>query len=269
MYTQNGESYYDALQAQIQQAGRPALPFRKQLHLVEDSRLCARPRSFNDKLLKNIAGVTPGGTRPQAVNINWGYAFPTAAHSGSNQFTKQTLDDWHVEGIVTFYYGSPLAVTCSANGAPIGYWTGTPDTGGLPFRCQQNGPLFRLRAPHQLGGSTAPQLCYPFDTHELLSAWSQFARHWQRPTDHDLRPWSRKRRPQPYKEWRVFGRKAAPAAVSRRSMRFNHFNPQNPNMSLTLNYAGGANTNANFGAITAAALPGAPWCRFHPLHLLA
>jgi hypothetical protein len=26
-------------------------------------------------------------------------------------------------------------------------------------------------------------------------------------------------------------------------------------MGLTLNYAGGANTNANFGAITAAALP--------------
>jgi hypothetical protein len=32
----------------------------------------------------------------------------------------------------------------------------------------------------------------------------------------------------------------------------NHFNPGNPNTSLTLNYSSGANTNANFGSITAA-----------------
>ena len=31
----------------------------------------------------------------------------------------------------------------------------------------------------------------------------------------------------------------------------NHFNPGNPNTSLTLNYTTGANTNANFGSITA------------------
>jgi hypothetical protein len=32
----------------------------------------------------------------------------------------------------------------------------------------------------------------------------------------------------------------------------NHFNPGNPNTSLTLNYTSGANTNANFGTITTA-----------------
>ena len=32
----------------------------------------------------------------------------------------------------------------------------------------------------------------------------------------------------------------------------NHFNPGNPNTSLTLNYTTGANTNANFGSITTA-----------------
>jgi hypothetical protein len=36
---------------------------------------------------------------------------------------------------------------------------------------------------------------------------------------------------------------------------FNHFNPGNPNTSLTLNYATGANTNAAFGTITTATLP--------------
>jgi hypothetical protein len=33
---------------------------------------------------------------------------------------------------------------------------------------------------------------------------------------------------------------------------FNHFNPGNPNTSLTIAYASGANTNANFGSITTA-----------------
>ena len=32
----------------------------------------------------------------------------------------------------------------------------------------------------------------------------------------------------------------------------NHFNPGNPNTSLTLNYSNGANTNANFGTISSA-----------------
>ena len=32
----------------------------------------------------------------------------------------------------------------------------------------------------------------------------------------------------------------------------NHFNPGNPNTSLTLNYSNGANANANFGTITSA-----------------
>ena len=31
----------------------------------------------------------------------------------------------------------------------------------------------------------------------------------------------------------------------------NHFNPGNPNTTLSLNYTTGANTNANFGTITA------------------
>ena len=33
---------------------------------------------------------------------------------------------------------------------------------------------------------------------------------------------------------------------------FNHFNPTNPNSSLTLNFANGANTNSAFGTIQSA-----------------
>jgi len=35
----------------------------------------------------------------------------------------------------------------------------------------------------------------------------------------------------------------------------NHFNPNNPNTSLALNFSNGVNTNASFGTITSAAIP--------------
>src|ERR1051326_7641422 len=68
-------------------------------------------------------------------------AFRSAAKYWNNKFTDLVTNGWNVEGILTFYYGTPMTINCSANGAPIGYWTGTP-TGGIPFRCQQVGPLF-------------------------------------------------------------------------------------------------------------------------------
>ena len=58
-----------------------------------------------------------------------------------------------------------------------------------------------------------------------------------------------------YKEWHIFGENKVLQLRFQAFNALNHFNPQNPNMSLTLNYAGGANTNANFGAITAASVP--------------
>src|ERR1051326_9119953 len=62
-------------------------------------------------------------------------AFRSAAKYWNNKFTDLVTNGWNVEGILTFYYGTPMTINCSANGAPIGYWTGTP-TGGIPFRCQ-------------------------------------------------------------------------------------------------------------------------------------
>jgi hypothetical protein len=149
---------------------------------------------------------------------------------------------------VTFYAGSALAVTCSANGAPIGYWTGTPDTGGLPFRCNQNGPLFS-------GTNNGNRLIWPFAVSSFsLPGVNSLGIGNAQPTmtygpgvdNVDLSA---------YKEWHIFGEGKVLQLRFQAFNAFNHFNPQNPNMGLTLNYAGGANTNANFGAITAAALP--------------
>ena len=106
------------------------------------------------------------------MNVNWGYDIPGMTRYWNNAVAKQVFDNWHLSGIATFFYGQPLAITCTANGAPIGYWTGTP-TGGFPFRCQQNGSLWlgdgATPASTYAGGvnnslaSADPRLWYPFN----------------------------------------------------------------------------------------------------------
>jgi hypothetical protein len=54
---------------------------------------------------------------------------------------KHALDDWKINGNGTLFSGNLFGVSCSANGAPAGYWTGTP-TGGIPFRCQMGNDIW-------------------------------------------------------------------------------------------------------------------------------
>jgi Carboxypeptidase regulatory-like domain/TonB-dependent Receptor Plug Domain len=251
LYTQNGESYYDALQVQFNKRVGQRFHYGSN-YTWSKTLVYARDAFVSDHLLKNVAGVnntTGGGTRPQAVNINWGYNVPNASSRWNNQFSKQVLDNWHVEGIVTFYSGSALAVTCSANGAPIGYWTGTPDTGGLPFRCQQNGPLFNS------AGNNGNRLIWPFAVSSFaLPGVNSLGIGNAQPTM-TYGPGVQNVDLSVHKEWHIVSERNVLQLRFQAFNAFNHFNPQNPNMSLTLNYAGGANTNANFGAITAASLP--------------
>ena len=247
MYSQNGESYYDALQAQFNKRVGKRFQWGSN-YTWSKTIVYSRNQFVNDELLKNIAG----GTRPQAVNFNWGYAIPGASNRWNNAFSKQVTEGWHIEGIATFYYGNPLAVSCSANGAPIGYWTGTP-TGGLPFRCQQNGPLFASNATPP--GKVSSSLYYPFAVGSFaLPGVNSLGIGNAQPTmtygpgietvDLSL-----------YKEWHIFREGNVLQLKFQAFNAFNHFNPGNPNTSLNLNYSNGVNTNANFGTITGAAIP--------------
>jgi hypothetical protein len=259
LYTQNGESHYDALQAQFNKRVGQRFHFGSN-YTWSKTLVYTRAAFVKDKLLENIAGVnntTGGGTRPQAVNINWGYAVPNGSRFWKNAFTEQLLDRWHVEGIVTFYYGSALAVTCSANGAPIGYWTGTPDTGGLPFRCQQSGPLFLpAGATPASVGSTAPSnLWYPFAASSFaLPPVNSLGIGNAQPTM-TYGPGVENVDLSVYKEWRIIGEGKLLTLKFEAFNALNHFNPQNPSVALNLNYSNGVNTNANFGTVTAASIP--------------
>jgi hypothetical protein len=212
----------------------------------------SRQQWVSDKLNENIAS----GTRPQAVNINWGYAVPNGSTLWKNALTKQVMDGWHVEGIMTFYYGTPLTISCSANGAPIGYWTGTP-TGGLPFRCQQNGPLFLSSgATPQSVGSTAPSnLWYPFAASNFSLPPVNSLGIGNTPPTLTYGPGVENVDLSVYKEWHIFSESKILVLKFEAFNTLNHFNPSNPNSSLALNYSNGVNTNASFGTITSAALP--------------
>jgi hypothetical protein len=253
MYTSNGESNYNALQVQFNK--RIGRNFHLSSNYTYSKTLVySRQQWVSDKLLKNIAG----GTRPQAANVNFGYLIPGATKFWNNKAVDFVTGGWNVEGILTFYYGTALTIGCSANGAPIGYWTGTP-TGGIPFRCQQVGPLwnssqtptaaaplwydfnvsgFQLPPVNSLGiGNTPPTLTYgPGVENVDLSLFKQF---------------------------HVWGENKLLELRFQAFNALNHFNPGNPNTTLALNcnavggvcQPGGANTNAAFGTITTAALP--------------
>ena len=198
--------------------------------------------------------ATVSGSRPQVVNINYSYRVPNGSRIWKNALTEAVLDGWRLNGITKLMAGTPLTVACTSSGAPIGYWTGTP-TGGIPFRCQMdvsdpfmpatspwptnvpkdryyplNAANFHLPAANSLGIGNTPPVLF------LGPGMANF--------DFTM-----------FKDIRLGndGKRLLELRAEAYNV-FNHFNPANPNTSLTLNYSNGANTNANFGTITGALL---------------
>jgi hypothetical protein len=234
MYTQNGESNYNSLQVQFNKRVGRNFHFGSN-YTWSKTLTYTRYQFTQDHLNYNVAGVnnTAGtGSRPQAANVNFGYAIPGATKYRNNKFTDLVTNGWNVEGILTFYYGSALAVTCTANGAPIGYWTGTP-SGGLPFRCQQNGPL---SDPSQTPTAAAP-LWYDFNVSAFsLPPVNSLGIGNAQPTmtygpgveNVDLNL---------FKQFHVWGEKRILELRFQAFNALNHFNPGTPNTSLSLNCA--------------------------------
>jgi hypothetical protein len=255
-FTSLGESYYDALQVQLNRRFGAHLQYGVN-YTWSKTVTYSHNQWVPDYLTKNVTS-----NRPQAVNFNFGYELPNASKLWSNGFTKEVLDGWHFAGTGTLYNGTPMTIGCSANSAPIGYWTGTP-TGGIPFRCQMTGNLWLQNGatPSSVGSTADPRLWYPFNNSSfILPAANSWGVGNTPPTltygpgiesvDLSLTKEVRMKNEQRVLTFRVEAFNA-----------FNHFNPSNPNSSLSLNFspsclAGGGcvNTNANFGTITGAQL---------------
>jgi hypothetical protein len=96
--TQNGESYFDALQVQLNR--RLGNRFHLGANFTWSMTLVyAREQFVSDNLMKNIAG----GTRPFASNVSFAYAIPEGSRLWKNKFVEVVSDGWHIEGVTTFY----------------------------------------------------------------------------------------------------------------------------------------------------------------------
>jgi hypothetical protein len=237
MYTFVGESYYNALQVALDKRLSRNLQFGVN-YTWSKTILYQRYQFTPDELNKNVVN------RPHAVNFNFGFDIPKFT---DNRIVKQVAGGWRINGNGVMFYGTPLTVGCTAQGAPIGYWTGTP-TAYIPFRCAMNGDLwlpegqypsatvdkrlqfpfnrssFALPGPTTLGiGNTPPTLTYgPGVFNVDLSVSKEFK----------------------IRERLSFEFRAEAFNV------LNHVNFANPNSTLNLNFATGANTNGAFGTIT-------------------
>ena len=270
MYEQNGASNYNALQVTLNRR------FSKRLQLGANytwskTITYGRNQFVDDKLLKNVTN-----NRPHAVNLNWGYDIPSLAKFvNNNVVAKHVFDGWHWSGIGTFFYGQALGIGCGANGAPIGYWTGTP-TGGFPFRCQQNGNLWLAdgATPSSVYtgfnnnlASADPRLWYPFDAKSFVlpSATSYGIGNAQQTMTYGPGVMN----------YDMALQKEVNIAIKEHNVTlsfkveafnvFNHFNPGNPNTNLAINCAVAngnctapsslsAYTSTTFGTITGAAV---------------
>jgi hypothetical protein len=256
-FTYIGESYYDALQAQLNRRLSSRLQFGVN-YTYSKTIIYSHQQWTPDYLNKNVTG------RPHAVNLNFGYEIPQGSRLWRNAFTKSVLDGWRLSGVGTFYYGTPLTIGCNAINAPIGWPNGTPTNGILPtatgaasstvgIRCEQTGNLWLSSGATPPAG-VDPRLWYPFNINSFsLPPVNSLGVGNTPPTltygpgvaTMDL---ALSKEIPLGKEDRVLEFKIETFNT------FNHFNPGNPSTLLTLNYATGQNTNASFGTIPATGL---------------
>ena len=199
----------------------------------------------NTQLGKNVTN------RPHAVNFNLGYDLPEVARRlWNNAFSKLVLDGWHINGNGAIYSGSPYTVTCAApTAAPAGYWTGTP-TGGIPFRCQMGNNIF-LPAGQYPSQTEDPRLQVPLNTANFTLPPANSLGIGNTPPTLFYGPGVFNLDFSLAKELKIRESKTLELRVETFNT-LNHFNPSNPNSTLTYNFTTGAQTTSNFGTITGA-----------------
>jgi hypothetical protein len=245
-YTFVGESYYDSLQTSLNKRFSKGLQFGVNYTWSKDI-LYQRFQFTSDSLNKNVAP----GNRPHSVNFNFGYDIPDLSRQWNNPVSRQVFKGWRLYGNGVMFFGTPIGIACSVTGAPAGYWTGTP-TGGLPFRCQM--------ASNNISDMWLPSGKYPSATVDPSLQFPLNAAEFVKPPINSLgignTPPTLTYGPGVFNVDMALGKEFHLGSESRilelkveSFNTLNHFNPGNPNSSLTLNYNTGANSNAAFGTI--------------------
>ena len=243
-----GDSNYNSLQTQVNRRFGKRLQFGANWTWAKTMTYTRGPWTPD-----RLSYAEFSADRPQVVNVNYSYQVPDGSRIWRNQFTRVLLDGWHFNGVTKLMSGTPLTVTCAANSAPIGYWTGTP-TGGIPLRCDMLTPNpFLLVGMPWIANAPKGNLYYPLNAANFRLPSATSLGIGNTPPTLFLGPGFENFDFSLLKDVRL-------GKESSRILEFrietynvlNHFNPGNPNTSLSLNYSNGANTNANFGSITTA-----------------
>ncbi|MDE3165562.1 MAG: carboxypeptidase regulatory-like domain-containing protein [Acidobacteriota bacterium] len=201
--------------------------------------------------------------RPHAVNFNLGYDLPRGSQLLSNKVTKFLFDNWHVNGNGAIYSGTPYTVGCGAQNAPPGYWTGTP-TGGVPFRCQMGSNTY-LPAGQFPSATEDPGLQVPFNAANFTLPAANSMGIGNTPPTLNYGPGLINLDFSLAKNFKVTEKVMMEFRVETFNT-LNHFNPNNPNTSLTYNVSNAINNgfidmskvtqaqqnNASFGIIQGA-----------------
>ena len=246
-YTENYVNNYNALQMQLnRRVGKLQwslnYTFSRTIVYNNDSNTTVW-QMVNAQLTKNVLN------RRHAVNFNFAYEVPGGSRVWSNAFTKAVLDGWYLNGNGSIFAGTPYTVSCSATGQPSQYWTGTP-TADLPFRCQMGNNVF-LPSGQLPSATTAADLQVPLNAANFTLPPANSLGIGNTPPTLFYGPWLWNLDLSMAKMTRIKEKVTLELRVESFNT-LNHFNPSNPNTSLTLNFANGANTNAAFGTIQSA-----------------
>jgi hypothetical protein len=250
-YTQSLTNNYNSLQAQVnRRRGKVQwnLNYTFSRTINYNNNNTGTILQFVDqRLTKNVTN------RRHAINFNMGYDFPTVSqHFGNDigkSFAKVVLDGWHLNGNGSVYAGTPYSVGCGAQGQPSQYWTGTP-TAYLPFRCQMGSDIF-LPGGTLPSKTEDPRLQVPLNAANFQLPGANSLGIGNTPPTLFYGPWM----------WNLDFSLAKMTKIGEKlnlELRvetfntLNHFNPSNPNTSLTWNFTSGAQTNAPFGTIQSA-----------------
>jgi len=249
-YTQSLNNNYNSLQVQLnRRTGKIQwnlnYTFSRTITYNNNGNNGTLLQFVNQQLTKNVVN------RPHAINFNLGYDIPNGSKLWSNGFTKAVLDGWHINGNGAMYSGSPYTVTCAATGQPSQYWVGTP-TAYLPFRCQMGNNIF-LPSGQLPSATESPVLQVPLNAANFTLPGANSLGIGNTPPTLFYGPWFFNVDMSLAKMTQIAEGKTLELRVETFNT-LNHFNPSNPNTSLTYNFATGAQTNAAFGTVQSAQL---------------
>ena len=248
-----GASNYNSLQVQVNR--RIARNLTWSSNYTWSKTLLYSHNQFTDDILTKYET----GNRPHAFNANFGYSFPEI--QSANRLVKGAVNGWRFMGTAQIFSGAAMGPSCGYTANPVGYPNGTP-TGGVLFRCQMVTATSEAvwladgAKPSDVGSTSDPNLWYPMNVanFQLPKNFKSFTGRGMignMPAILTHGPGMELFNLSLMKEFRVAeGQKLEFKLETINAL--NHFNPSNPNMTITRNYNTGANTNAAFGTIQSA-----------------